>query len=86
MLKECDRRVHWTGSQLKRIFPGCCHNKKYDSFNMLNCLHLPHKMYGQIDHNLMQKRITEHDNSENRHIIDMLKLTGMTTVPMRNNI
>ena len=54
---------------------------------MLNCLHLPHKMYGQIDHNLMQKKeIAEHDNSENRHNIDMLKLTDMTTIAMRNNI
>ena len=35
---------------------------------------------------LCKKEITEHDNSENRHNIDMLKLTDMTTAAMRNNI
>ena len=35
---------------------------------------------------LCKKGITEHDDSENRHNIDMLKLTDMTTVAMRKYI
>ena len=35
---------------------------------------------------LCKKEIPEHDKSENRHNIDMLKLTDMTTVAMRKYI